>query len=214
MIRITIHGDEGLGLNMVSIQSQTNLTQPHNIKVWRDASSKAIQIDPNNQAALYIHCALNALHDTYVTKLPTVSNPLEVRNATFNYIQQAALTGYPPALFFEGLARLEGFGCKQDQTTGKALIQVSAVARACDLAIGFVQMRIGIAHLYGKGAAQSFKLAIQNFKLAGAIAQPQLQLVAAHLHKMRLRMAPVSMLQKSNVVVLESPPQLLNKLSM
>jgi hypothetical protein len=190
---------------MSSIHSQTNLTNPHNIIVWRSASSKAIQTNPDSQAILSVHFALNSLHEVYVKNAQQGSNPLTVRHETFSYFQQAAITGYAPALFFEGLARLEGFGCQKDQTTGKALIQVAAVARACELAINFVQMRLGVAHLYGKGATQSFKQAIEQFKSAGEIAQPHLQLVATHLQKMRARMAPKMPQAKSNIVMLDAP---------
>ncbi len=190
---------------MSLIHSQTNLINPHYINAWRSASSKAIQTNPDDQAALLIHFALNNLHKLYVTKAQQDTSPLILRSEIFTYFQQAAISGYPPALFFEGLARLEGFGCQKDQATGKALIQVAAVARTCKLAINFVQMSLGMAYLLGNGAPQCFKQAIQQFKFAGEIARPQLQFIASHLQQMRVRMSPQSIQTRSNVVILDTP---------
>lgn len=155
---------------------------------WREASSRTIKQDPNNQAALYVHVALSAIQDLQAKQL--ADSPLKKRHEIFAYIHQSANTGYPRAMFLEGLALKEGFGCKQDIATGEAFIRVAAVGRNCDIAINYLNFRLGLAYLFGKHMPQSYEKAIKCLKLAGNVAAPELKMVAEHLTRMQVRLAP------------------------
>ncbi len=198
------------------------------IEEWLEASSRTIKKDPRNKAALYIHVALDELCDLYTRTLnkETDINRLAKRHEIFDRFEQAAQTGYPRGMFFEGLARREGFGCKQDAETGKALIQVAGVARNCELALNYLGVsyfksapetavnffkqatvsgypqafkNLGLANLYGIGTKQSFAEAIRCFKKAGYVAQAELALVAEYINRLQSRLRH----QENNVVSLE-----------
>jgi hypothetical protein len=204
------------------------------IEEWLEASSKTIVADPRDKRAVDVHTALSDAHELYFPETKTKDStelPTEKRAEIFTRFERSALTGYPTAMFFEGVARREGFGCKQDQTTGNALIQVAAVARGCVLALNYLGVsyfsnapemavrffqqaalkgynrayrNLGIANLYGVGVKQSYAGAIRFFTAAGPVARPELQKVAAHLKNLQARAAiqPVNV-SEANVVHLD-----------
>ena len=194
---------------------------------WLEASSRTITSDPRHKPALDVHVALHEISDLYSPeKQPSDPKvlPINKRHEIFARFERSALTGYPVAMFFEGLARREGFGCKQDVIAGNALIQVAGLARNCDLALNFLGVsyfsqapetavkffqqaalngynraykNLGLANLYGVGIRQSYVEAIRCFKTAGDIAKLELAKVAYHLACLQ------QSLQKTNVLILD-----------
>lgn len=204
------------------------------IEEWLEESSRTIKKDPRNKAVLDVHVALDEAYDLY---FPTVeakdSNilPTVKRLEIFSRFERSARTGCPNAMFFEGLARREGFGCKKDLTTGNALIQVAAIARNCNLALNYLGVsyfsqapemalkffqqaalngydraykNLGIASLYGRGIGQSYAEAIRCFKTAGAVARNELAQVAQHLKYLQARaQLTAAKPQEAKVVILD-----------
>lgn len=114
----------------MSIGFATIFTNPRFIRGWgREAQRVATRAQAHHNA----HCvqeALELLDNLYCKQNPHNKNPLQMRQTIFSRFLTASMAGYPLAMFFEGLARKEGFGCQRDKVTGQALIQVAG-ARKC-----------------------------------------------------------------------------------
>lgn len=121
----------------------TLFANPACITAWR-AEAKRVEQRSSQQAlvaqnAQYVQNALALLDDLYCLNNPQQKNPMHVRQAAFAMFLEASLAGYPLAMFFEGLARKEGFGCQQDSKTGQALIHVAG-ARKCAEALNYLAL--------------------------------------------------------------------------
>src|SRR4051812_14826266 len=116
---------EGLKIMSTSIFANTKFMEE-----WLEASSKTIKEEPRNKVALDIHIGLHEAHGLYLpeNKLKDFDAlPINKRPEIFARFERSACSGdqfASRAMFFEGLSRREGFGCKKDITTGNALIQV------------------------------------------------------------------------------------------
>lgn len=192
------------------IMNNSPLTNPHYISVWRAECTKAVQQDPNNQAALFLQLAFNNLFATYVQPTAANTNSLQHRNEICDYIREAGKSGDPRGMFFEGLV-LQGFGCKPDLITSEAFIRVAAFGRNCDLALQFLTLRLGQAQLFGYKMQQDYAAAIISFKKAGAIAHPELDLIKMHLSKLR---AKLEVQPEANVINLEQAPRVVQVASL
>jgi len=170
------------------IMSQLFLN-PHHITVWLEANSAAVRNNPNNQLALLVQLGLNSLYNLYLQKPNIEDNTITVRKKIFSYFIEAAENGNSRGMFFEGLCRLFGFGCKTDALTGNALIRVAATARNCDFALDCLRLCEGVEHLYGKNRPQNYVAAITCLKEAGEIAQPQRLKLAEHFKRQQLELS-------------------------
>ncbi len=151
-------------------QRTTSLfANPVCIMAWR---AEAARIAPLAMRAHNIHYMQNALvllDELYCLKNPHQKNPLHVRQGVFASILESSLTGYPFAMFFEGLARKEGFGCGQDVKSGQALIQI-AVARKCAEALNYEAVRtlkqnvLGALTMLRDAAHSGHAQALSNFR--------------------------------------------------
>src|SRR5690349_1548445 len=113
-----------------TIRTGTLFTNRACITAWRAEAKRINAKSSSTQKDRYVQQALELLDDLYCLQNPQNKNPLYVRQAVFSMFMEDALTGNPLAMFFEGLARKEGFGCAPDLTAGHALILVAS-ARKC-----------------------------------------------------------------------------------
>jgi hypothetical protein len=155
-------------------RSRSNLTifaNPKCIQAW---CAEAQRVISNEKLQTFAHAenvfvALELLQDLYCLQNPQQKNPLQVRSAFFNLILQASTTGFPLAMFFEGLALKEGFGCRQDILTGQALIQVAG-ARKCAEALNYLALccykdnLISALSMLRDAAHDGHSLALGNFR--------------------------------------------------
>jgi TPR repeat protein len=183
---------------------QSIFTKAQFVHPWREASMKEIQKNPNDQRAVYVQLALNDVYKMHFQADDNLSSTLDKRNDIFQYVQEAANSGYAFAQFLQGICYIDGYGTPQDVETGDAYIRVAGVARKCPAALDYLSRRLGLAYLFGKDVTQSYEEGIKYLQRAGRIAQPELLMVAAHLRKMQARLQPLPQAQESNVVTLES----------
>lgn len=120
-------------------KSPSLFANPACITAWRaEAKRAAINTDDQRQKnAQHVQEALELLDELYCLNNPQNKNPLFVRQAAFAQFLEASMAGYPLGMFFEGLARKEGFGCNKDQVAGQALIQVAGT-RKCAEALNYL----------------------------------------------------------------------------
>lgn len=118
---------------------RTLLTNPACISAWRAEAKRTASHAVIAHNAQYVQNALAVLDELYCLKNPEQKNPLHMRQAAFALFLEASLAGYPLAMFFEGLARKEGFGCQVDAKTGEALIQVAG-SRKCAEALNYLAL--------------------------------------------------------------------------
>lgn len=143
------------------------------ITAWRAEAKRVEQRDPNTpentRSATYVQKALELLDEMYCLNNPQHKNPLNVRQAIIAMFETAAAAGYPPAMFFEGLARKEGFGCKKDPATGHALIRIAAI-RKCAEALNYLalcycrQDIIAALQLFRDAAHEGHAQGLSNFR--------------------------------------------------
>lgn len=132
------------------LMTSSLFTQPSCIIAWRTEIKRIASRVNEHQKLKNIDCALSLLQELYCRNNPNQKNPRETRIQIFNYFLQESTCGFPLAMFFEGLARKEGFGCSQDIKSGQALIQVAALRNCSEalnyLALCYVKQNIKIAY--------------------------------------------------------------------
>jgi len=185
----------------MSVATRSIFANSHYLAVWLAASNKSIQANPGDQQALNVHFALNEIHKFFNTKSDSGLASLEKRHQIFSYLEEAAKTGYPRAMFLVGLCHVEGFGCAINSRLGNQLIEVSAVWRGCDLALAYIKLRLGLAYMYGDAGNNikaNLRKAVVHLLAAGSISQPAFEVVKEHIRVQELRLAQRSP-QKSSI---------------
>lgn len=109
------------------------------ITAWRAEAKRVAQLSTSSTHVNHVANALALLDELYCLHNPQHKSPLQMRQAIFASFLEASLAGFPLAMFFEGLARKEGFGCQIDVVTGHALIQVAS-ARKCPEAMNYLAL--------------------------------------------------------------------------
>lgn len=146
----------------------TIFANPKSIIAWR-AEAKRLMVRNQSPQLQYVQHALDLLDELYCLQNPQQKSPLQIRQAFFSLILEASLTGFPLAIFFEGLARKEGFGCNKDFTSGQALIQVAGLRKCAEalnyLALCYIKQDILTAlSLFKDAASDGHVLALGNFQ--------------------------------------------------
>ncbi len=116
----------GMQMDCATMRGTTLFSNPACITAWRAEVRRVQQKSSCIHKSLYVQQALDLLDDLYCLQNPQHKNPLHVRQAVFALFLEDALNGNPLAMFFEGLARKEGFGCVADISSGHALILVAS----------------------------------------------------------------------------------------
>ena len=160
---------------------------PHHIMVWRKANSRTVRENPDNQSVLLVQLGLNRLYSLYGQKPNVEGGTNTVREKIFSYFEEVAENGNSSGIFFEGLCRLFGLGCKIDIIIDNTIIRVAVIACGCDFALDCINLCVKVEYLYGKNRPQNYAAAITCLNMAGEIAQPQRAKLAEHFKHQYLK---------------------------
>lgn len=174
----------------------TLFANPACIRSWRAEARRIERKELITKHTKYVQDALAYLDELYCLQNPQQKNPLHMRQGAFALFVEASSAGYPLAMFFEGLARKEGFGCNKDVATGQALIQVAGM-RKCPEAMNYLAL-CAIAHdllgamtMLRDAAMDGHVQALSNFRVLAENVRIQLrrrrQLVEFAANPQRMR---------------------------